>query len=126
MSMCRAASIPCKFEIGFPIPTDAKEGKIGGYHCWAFFFSPDRGWVPVDASEAGKHPEKKDYFFGAHDVNRIQFTVGRDLELKPAQHDARLNYFVFPYAELDGKAYPNIANAFSFSDVTEKRQARQR
>jgi len=35
----------------------------------------------VDASEAWKHPDKKDYFFGAHDDNRLQFTVGRDIRL---------------------------------------------
>ena len=33
-------------------------------------------WVPVDISEAWKHQEKHDYFFGAHDVNRMQFTQG--------------------------------------------------
>jgi len=36
-----------------------------------------------------------------------------------------LNYFVYPYVEVDGKAFPNIANAFSFSDVTESKQARR-
>jgi hypothetical protein len=40
--------------------------------------------VPVDISEAWKHQEKHDYFFGAHDVNRVQFTQGRDLRLAPA------------------------------------------
>jgi hypothetical protein len=57
-------------------------------------------------------------------VNRIQFTVGRDLELRPRQQAERLNYFIFPYVELNGQPYPNVANAFSFSDITEKRQAR--
>ena len=75
------------------------------------------GWVPVDISEAWKHPEKRDYFFGAHDVNRVQFTQGRDLKLKPAQDGPPLNYFVYPYVEVAGKEYQNVSIAFSFEDV---------
>jgi len=61
--------------------------------------------------------EKKEYFFGAHDVNRVQFSVGRDLQLSPAQHAERVNYMIFPYVELGGEPYPNVANAISFSDI---------
>lgn len=125
ISMSRSQHIPAKFEIGFQFPEAQGAAEVAGYHCWAEFYTAERGWFPVDISEAWKHQDRKDYFFGAHDVNRMQFTVGRDLELKPAQQDARLNYFIFPYAELDGKAYPNIANAFSFSDVTESHQAQK-
>jgi transglutaminase-like putative cysteine protease len=123
ISMARSQHIPAKFEIGFQLPEGQGSGEIAGYHCWAEFYTAKRGWFPVDISEAWKHQEKKDYFFGAHDVNRVQFTVGRDLELKPGQHDEKLNYFIFPYVELDGKPYPNIANGFSFADVTENPQA---
>jgi hypothetical protein len=77
----------------------------------------------VDISEAWKHQEKKDYFFGAHDVNRVQFTVGRDVQLNPAQHGDRVNYLIFPYVELGGEPYPNVANAISFSDFTNGREA---
>ena len=125
ISMARSQHIPAKFEMGFSVPEDRNSAEVAGYHCWAEFYTRERGWVPVDISEAWRHPEKKDYFFGAHDVHRIQFTVGRDLELSPHQHDERLNYFVFPYVELDGKAYPNVANSFSFSDMSESRQARR-
>jgi hypothetical protein len=58
-----------------------------------------------------------DYFFGAHDVNRMQFTQGRDLKLAPAQDGPPLNYFVYPYVEIGGKEYPNVSIAFSFEDV---------
>jgi hypothetical protein len=60
---------------------------------------------------------KKDYFFGAHDVDRVQFTLGRDLKLSPAQQGDPLNYFVYPYVEIEGKPYPNVSNAFSFADT---------
>jgi len=116
ISMARSQEIPAKFEIGFPLPADKTSGEISGYHCWAEFFNPQNGWVPVDISEAWKHPEKKDYFFGAHDTNRVQFSVGRDLKLSPAQDGARLNYFIYPYAEVGGKEYSNISSDFSFAD----------
>ena len=117
ISMARAEKIPARFEIGFPLPADKHSGEIPGYHCWAEFFLNGSGWVPVDISEAWKHPEKHDYFFGAHDVNRMQFTQGRDLKLAPAQDGAPLNYFIYPYVEVGGKEYPNVSIAFSFEDA---------
>jgi hypothetical protein len=69
----------------------------------------------VDASEAWKHPEKRSYFFGAHDDNRLQFTVGRDIRLDPSQHGDPLNYFIYPYAELDGKPFA-VESKFQFQD----------
>jgi transglutaminase-like putative cysteine protease len=117
IAMARSQDIPARFEIGFPLPADKASSDIAGYHCWAEFFNPQNGWIPVDISEAWKHPVKKDYFFGAHDTDRVQFSVGRDLKLNPPQAREPLNYFVYPYVEVAGKAYPNVANAFSFADV---------
>jgi len=117
IAMARSQGIPARFEIGFPLPPDKHMAEVAGYHCWADFFEPKHGWIPVDISEAWKHQEKRDYFFGAHDVNRIQFTMGRDLRLSPAQDGPPLNYFVYPYVEVAGKEYPNVSLAFSFADV---------
>jgi len=120
IAMARAERIPARFEIGFPLPADKHSAEIPGYHCWAEFYLDATGWVPVDISEAWKQQEKHDYFFGAHDVNRVQFTEGRDLKLAPAQEGPPLNYFVYPYVEIGGKEYPNVSIAFSFEDVNEK------
>ncbi len=117
IGLARAAGIPARFEIGFPLPTKPGEGAIGGYHCWAEFYVSGYGWVPVDASEAWKHPEERDYFFGAHDVNRVQFTRGRDINLAPKQAGEPLNYSVYPYAELDGKPFAGIKSEFAFKDL---------
>ena len=87
------------------------------YHCWADFFEPEHGWVPVDISEAWKDQVKRHYFFGAHDDNRIEFSMGRDLKLNPAQDGEALNYFVYPYVEVDGKKYENVSPTFSFADT---------
>jgi len=116
IAMARAQGIPARFEIGFPLPADKHAAEVAGYHCWADFYIEGKGWIPVDISEAWKHPEKRDYFFGAHDANRVQFSMGRDLRLSPAQDDKSLNYFVYPYVEVGGKEYPNVSLAFSFAD----------
>ncbi len=117
MSMARSQKIPTRFEIGFPLPADKHSAEIPGYHCWSEFYVDQVGWVPIDISEAWKHQEKHDYFFGAHDVNRVQFSMGRDLKLNPPQAGPPLNYFVYPYVEVDGKEYSNVAIDFSFHDV---------
>jgi len=116
IGLSRAVGIPAKFAIGFPLPPERGQGEVGGYHCWAEFYLAGYGWVPVDASEARKHPEKKDYFFGAHDENRVQFSLGRDITLNPRQKGDALNYFIYPYAEVDGQPYAKVAKAFLFRD----------
>lgn len=60
---------------------------------------------------------KQDYFFGAHDAERIQFTIGRDLRLSPPQAGEPLNYFIYPYVEVGDQPYPNVSNEFSFADA---------
>ncbi|HTR24218.1 MAG TPA: transglutaminase-like domain-containing protein [Terriglobales bacterium] len=117
ISMARSQKIPARFQIGFPLPADKTSAEIPGYHCWAEFYIDSIGWIPVDISEAWKHREKHDYFFGAHDTNRFQFTQGRDLKLRPAQDGQPLNYFVYPYVEIAKKEYSNVSIAFSFEDA---------
>jgi transglutaminase-like putative cysteine protease len=117
IAMARSQGIPARFEIGFPLPPDKHSAEIAGYHCWSDFYIDGKGWIPVDISEAWKHPEKRDYFFGSHDVNRVQFSMGRDLRLNPPQEGKPLNYFVYPYVEVDGQEYSNVSLAFSFEDT---------
>src|SRR5262249_188970 len=66
-----AQKIPAKFEIGFPIPAERGKGKIGGYHCWAWFLPDGKGWVPVDISEANRNPNMRDYYFGNLTEDRV-------------------------------------------------------
>lgn len=116
ISMARAAGVPARFEIGFPLPSDSHQAAITNYHCWAEFYVEGIGWIPIDASEAWKHKEKIDYFFGATDTNRLMMTLGRDIRLHPSQAGGPLNYSVYPYAELDGKPFTELKNDYSFRD----------
>jgi len=119
ISLCRSRQIPARFEIGLPLPTERGNGAISGYHCWAQFFVAGRGWVPVDISEADKHPELKDYYFGNLTENRVSLTTGRDIHLVPQQEGEPLNYFVYPYVEVNGKPLPKdqVKLLFSFEDI---------
>ncbi|HXU19179.1 MAG TPA: transglutaminase domain-containing protein [Verrucomicrobiae bacterium] len=117
IAMARAAGIPARFEIGLPLPPGPAHADITSYHCWAEFYIKGIGWVPIDASEAWKHKEKINYFFGAIDTNRVMFSLGRDIRLSPAQAGDPLNYFVYSYAELDGKPFEDLKSDYSFRDT---------
>ncbi len=117
IALAQALGIPAVFEIGFPLPQDKKEGEIGGYHCWAHFYVEGKGWMPVDVSEGDKDPSKAEYFFGAHDANRIKFTTGRDVSLVPRQVGEPLNFFIYPYVEADGILHEKVELKFSFRDL---------
>ncbi|HEY1212087.1 MAG TPA: transglutaminase domain-containing protein [Bryobacteraceae bacterium] len=119
----RALGIPARFAIGLSLPADRGEGKLAGYHCWAEFYAKGIGWVPVDAAEAAKNPAKRDYFFGAIDENRIQLSEGRDVILAPKQSSDPLNYFVYPYAELDGKPFTGTTYDFEYRDTMNQAEA---
>ncbi len=113
MGLARAKGIPARFEMGFPVPGgDDHEAKVGGYHCWSWFWIEEEGWIPVDISEADKNPELEDYYFGTLDPNRVSMTGGRDLVLDPAPENGPLNFFVYPYAEVDGDPWDKVEKSF--------------
>jgi hypothetical protein len=118
MSLARSQGLPARFEIGFSIPADKPEGAIAGYHCWAWFFHDERGWIPVDISEADKHPELKDYYFGNLTADRVMFSVGRDLELVPKAAGSPRNFLIYPHVEVGNQVQPpeNIELQFTYKD----------
>jgi len=118
ISLARTLGIPARFEIGFPIPEAIEASSIGGYHCWVQFFLPESGWFPIDASEAFKHPERRDLYYGTQPADRIHFSTGRDLRLGSDHKAGTLNYFIYPHVEVGGVVYPGpIEHSFSFREV---------
>lgn len=115
MAEARSVGVPAEFVIGVPLPPDARQGEIPGYHCWAEFYLDGRGWVPVDASEANKHPEKRRFFFGGLDAHRVEFTTGRDLDL-PGASVTDLNYVIYPHVEVDGAVHEDVETTFLFRE----------
>ncbi len=114
IGMMRAEHIPARFVIGFPLPPGKSQGVIPGYHCWAEFYVPNKGWVPVDIAEASLNPAKYGFYFGSVDTDRVRFSAGRDITLEPKQSGAPVNYFVYPYVELNGKPYTHFQDHFTF------------
>ena len=122
ISLARAENIPSKFVMGFAILDKRGAGPIAGYHCWAWFHPEGKGWIPVDISEANQIPSRREYYFGNLTENRVQFSTGRDITLEPRQTGAALNFFIYPYVEVDGQPYPaeKVDRSFNYRDVPGK------
>lgn len=117
IALNRIQNIPATFEIGFPIPQEQTSGFVPGYHCWAKAYASDKGWIPVDTSEA-KKTGKIDAYFGILPSNRIHFSSGRDIVLNPPQKEKPLNYFIYPYMEVQGKSFSNLESTFYFRKIS--------
>ncbi len=124
VTLCRAAGVPAREVFGIRIPKDSKGEMTKAQHCWAEFHEPGTGWIVADPADVRKAILEKrlsvdeakplrDYYFGAVDQNRIAFGMGRDLVLNPPQDGPPLNYFMYPYAEVDGK--PLNEDLFGFN-----------
>jgi transglutaminase-like putative cysteine protease len=117
IGMARAAGIPARFIIGFPVDDSERRGEIDGYHCWAEFYTEELGWIPVDASEASKYPERREFYFGNLDPYRVAFTMGRDIAFGDKELKEPLNYFIYPLVFIDGEKHDDILKKFRFSRI---------
>ncbi|MDP3919449.1 MAG: transglutaminase-like domain-containing protein [Candidatus Omnitrophota bacterium] len=115
ISMSQASEIPARFKIGFTVPKEP-QGMMKGYHCWAEFYDAVRGWRPIDASDAWKHPELKDAYFAHFDTNKFHLSTGRDIELSPRQSGDPVNIFFYPHVEIDGEIHRDIDMAFDYKN----------
>lgn len=123
VALSRSAGIPAREILGTRI---AKDGDItGAYHCHAEFYLPRYGWIPVDPSDVAKLMLKenlelndlkvidaRDYYFGAQTETYIDLSTGRDIVLNPSQESGPLNYFMYPYAEVDGQPLDFISQEY--------------
>lgn len=116
VALARAAGVPAREVFGLRLGEDGKSDITNAHHCWAEFYQPGYGWIPVDPADVRKAMSEKnldlkeagvyrDYYFGALDEYRIVLgRGGRELYLSPEINDGPLNYFMYPYVEVDGKA----------------------
>lgn len=108
IGICRSSGIPADHEFGIPLRAARPNAPIKDWHCWAKFWVQGPGWITIDASEADKHPELKDYLFGTLSSDYLTISHGRDVNMMPKQKGQALNIFADPYSEIDGKPFAGI------------------
>ncbi len=129
VSLCRAAGIPAREIFGLRLGKKDSQNITKGYHCWAQFYIPGYGWYSVDPadvrkmmlieklswnSEKTKHYVK--FYWNGIEPYRIKLSTGKDITLNPPQKNAPLNYFMYPYAEVDGKKIDYLSpDTFKYS-----------
>jgi transglutaminase-like putative cysteine protease len=119
ISLARSLGIPARLVLGQALEPPAPGQEICelcGYHCWAEFFAPGLGWIPVDASCACKYG--KHALFGALETNHVAWSTGRDILLAPPQRGPRVLFFAGPYAEIDGEPHPRVERRVTFSEAS--------
>lgn len=115
VALARAAGVPAREVFGIRLGKKESEDITTWQHCWAEFFLPGYGWVPVDAADVRKamltenlkldDPRTADYrayFWGGLDPYRVKLSQGRDLTLNPPQPGGPVNYLMYPYARVGG------------------------
>ncbi len=113
VTLARAAGVPAREVFGIRLGKKAVEEITGAQHCWAEFYLPGYGWVPVDAADVRKAmlveklkledartAELRAYYWGGIDPYRVKLSVGRDLTLNPPQPGGPVNYLMYPYGRV--------------------------
>jgi transglutaminase-like putative cysteine protease len=115
VALARAAGVPAREVFGLRLGKGETQDITKGHHCWAEFYLPGTGWIQVDPADVRKvmlvkklnleeAKPYREYFFGAVDEYRIVLERGgRGILFNPPQKGGPLNYFMYPYAEVDGK-----------------------
>ena len=116
VTLARAAGVPAREVFGIRQGKKPAQDITTWQHCWAEFYLPGYGWVPVDPGDVrkmilkqslklsdAKTAEYRSYYWGGIDPYRVKLGTGRDLTLNPPQKGEKVNYLMYPFAQVGGK-----------------------
>jgi transglutaminase-like putative cysteine protease len=82
VALCRVKGIPARPVVGAVAQSGTDASTV-----WAEFYLEPLGWIPVDVERGLAQPEKRDYYFGNMDNERIILNKGYNIPLTPAAPD---------------------------------------
>ncbi|HEY5673866.1 MAG TPA: transglutaminase-like domain-containing protein [Malonomonas sp.] len=129
IALARAAGVPTREILGIRSGKSEQQDVSTWQHCWAEFFLPSYGWVPVDPADVRKAmlkqnltlddprvAELREAYWGRVDQYRVRLSEGRDLQLNPPQQGPAVNYLMYPFAQVGGKTIDWLApESFKYS-----------
>ena len=138
VALCRASGIPAREVFGIRVaPSSLSKGissvnrdATKAQHCRAEFYLGQ--WVPVDPADVRKlileenlslsDPKVKkvrEFLFGNWDAHWIAFNSARDFPLEPPlANGEKVNEFMYPLAEVNGKLIDKYKLTFELSRYT--------
>ena len=86
VALCRAGGVPAR-----PVAGCWAQGE-NQWHCWAEFFIPDVGWIPVDPSAGDRGTKQRAYYFGNLDSNRVSLAKTFNLTVDTTEGSTDLGF----------------------------------
>ncbi|NOS99342.1 MAG: transglutaminase domain-containing protein [Phycisphaerales bacterium] len=86
VALCRAGGIPARPVAGCWATGD------NNWHCWAEFLLPGVGWVPADPTVGDTQPDKREFYFGNLDNNRVALIKAYNLSFDTDRGHATLGF----------------------------------
>jgi len=117
-ALTRQLKLPTKVKVGYVLPqaTSSTWRRLEAVRAWVEVYTDSFGWVPVDPASGDARPERRRFFVGHLDPDRVVFSTGTRVMLSPAQAGPPLEHFALPYVEAEGRALSPTKLSLEFRD----------